>query len=167
MDSLEYLDIYNDELYHHGVKGMKWGVRRAERRQQRKDLKAARAKETAEAKSSHKKWVQEAKEMGLSKRQTRQIGTKRYIEAANTNIRYNNKYQEIERNIKNSGKPATAKQKQQLDDIKNKMDKVYDENIKYKRSFNQQYNRIQAANLAMLAVSSTLTGYMFYDALFN
>lgn len=36
--------IYNGELYHHGVKGMKWGVRKAKREAKRDAKEFARAK---------------------------------------------------------------------------------------------------------------------------
>ena len=35
----EYRIVYGDELYHHGVKGQKWGVRREQRRTERRIAK--------------------------------------------------------------------------------------------------------------------------------
>ena len=36
------MDIYNTELFHHGIKGMKWGVRRAEKKAARQQKKRAK-----------------------------------------------------------------------------------------------------------------------------
>lgn len=38
----------NNELYHHGVKGMRWGVRKAERKATRRDIKINRSINTIE-----------------------------------------------------------------------------------------------------------------------
>lgn len=43
--------MYNNELYHYGVKGMKWGVRRARYKAAKKEYKAAK-KEYESAKKS-------------------------------------------------------------------------------------------------------------------
>ena len=66
----------NNELYHHGVPGMKWGVRRAEKRQARLERRHSRMSEDA--------------------RQTSEIKRKKVKEMSNQELQALNKRQELE-----------------------------------------------------------------------
>lgn len=70
--------IYNGELYHWGVKGMRWGVRRAQKRTNRIDRKAKK-----------KSWSDDATEVA-------KIKTKKVSQMSNAELRRLNERNQLE-----------------------------------------------------------------------
>lgn len=140
--------MYSNELYHYGVKGMKWGVRRAQRKEARSAYRSAKDK-------AFRKYERDIHDIEKGYKRGQMLSKKDQAREAAVEKRYSSDvakaksdYKQAKQNIKNYGKSEDHLRSKQLKQKKlSEMSNAELKELNNRMQLESQYKNLKRQNV--------------------